>query len=738
MSGFNGSGTFNISGVGLPYTSGTTISSSVANTLNTQLAAGLSNCITKDGQQILTANIPFGGYKITGLGTGSASADSASIYNIQCGTGTFISVTGTDTIVGTATPALTAGYVTGMTYRFFAAGANTGAVTLNISGQGAKAVTKNGTTALVAGDIPSGYLITVTYDGTQFVLNTQTTFGTLTATTLSVSGNATISGKLTSSGGTLSGGNTLLGTYPVATSGFTDNGIAYLKNRVAVSTTLSAAITSTDLSIPLTSVVGFPTGGGTVLIDNEQITYASIAGSSLVVSSISNRGVNGTGVTTHNSGAAVSSATFGSTTLSSAIDNAVTTIPITSGTNFPAAGTVLIDSEQITYTGNTGTTLTGATRGANGTVVAAHLISVAVVGVQTVATSANLKYDDVTGALTVPNLTVTNSLYAPGIFTGYKNRIINGGMDIAQRGTSFALTSSPTGTYTLDRWVCGFSGTMNLTITQDSNVPSNNEFQSSLKVAVAVADTSIGSTDIAYIQQKIEGYNVRDLIGQTLTVSFWVKSTITGTYCVSFANSTPDRSYIATYTVNTTNTWEYKTITLPSGLITAGTWNWTNGIGLQVTFALAAGANYQTTANAWQTGNYIGTSAQVNAVSSTSNVFAITGVQLEKGSVATAYEHRAIGLEVELCQRYFQKTPSNNVALQGLASGAGSATLAEIGLNVLMRATPTVGAVFSGGVFVGSTYVYATPSFIQLQAFATASGDYSCLYNANQNINAEL
>lgn len=735
MSGFNGSGTFNISGVGLPYTSGTTISSSVANTLNTQLAAGLSNCITKDGQQILTANIPFGGYKITGLGTGSNSSDSASIYNIQCGTGTFISVTGTDTIVGTATPALTAGYVTGMTYRFFAAGANTGAVTLNISGQGAKAVTKNGTTALVAGDIPSGYLITVTYDGTQFVLNTQTTFGTLTATTLSVSGNATISGKLVASGGTLSGGNTLLGTYPVATSGFTDNGIAYLKNRVAVSTTLSAAITSTDLSIPLTSVVGFPTGGGTVLIDNEQITYASIAGSSLVVSSISNRGVNGTGVTTHNSGAAVSSATFGSTTLSSAIDNAVTTIPITSGTNFPAAGTVLIDSEQITYTGNTGTTLTGATRGANGTVAAAHLISAAVTGVQTVATSANLKYDDVTGALTVPNLTVTNSLYAPGVFTGYKNRIINGGMDIAQRGTSFV---SPTATYTLDRWLANYSGAMNITITQDSNVPSNNEFQNSLKVAVTTADTSIGSTDIAYIQQKIEGYNVRDLIGQTLTVSFWVKSTITGTYCVGFANSTSDRSYVTTYTINTANTWEYKTITLPSGLITAGTWNWTNGVGLQVTFALAVGANYQTTANAWQTGNYIGTSAQVNAVSSTSNVFAITGVQLEKGAVATAYEHRAIGMEAELCQRYFQKTPSNNVSLQGYGSASGANTYAEIGLNVLMRATPTVGAVFSSGVNVGSTNVYATPSFIQLRAISNVFGDYACVYNANQNIDAEL
>lgn len=169
MSSFNGSGTFNISGVGLPYTSGTTISSAVANQLNTDLATGLSNCITKDGQQSLTANIPFNNYKATGLANGTATADAATIANLQNATGTLLSVTGTNTIVGTATPAITS-YVAGMTFRFFAAATNTGAVTLNVSGLGAKAITKNGTTALVSGDIPSGTLVVATYDGTQFVL----------------------------------------------------------------------------------------------------------------------------------------------------------------------------------------------------------------------------------------------------------------------------------------------------------------------------------------------------------------------------------------------------------------------------------------------------------------------------------------------------------------------------------------------------------------------------------------
>lgn len=700
MSGFNGSGTFNISGVGLPYVSGTVISSSVANTLNTQLAAGLSNCITKDGQQVLTANIPFNNYKITGLGVGTAGTDSASVYNIQCSTGTFLTVSGADTIVGTASPAITSGYVTGMTYRFIAAGTNTGAVTLNISSQGAKAITKNGTTALAAGDIPSGVLVSVTYDGTQFVLQNQSTFASLTTATLTVTGNATIGGNASitgtlgvtgktyqSGGNTLTGGNTLLGY--LGTSGLTNNGIAFAKNQVAVSTTLSANVTATDLTINLTDGTGFPTGGGTILVDNEQITYASRSGNVLTVSSISNRGVNGTAVTTHVSGAAVSSATFGTTTLSAGIDNSTSTIPVTDASNFPNAGTVLIDGEQISYTGKTGTSLTGATRAVNGTTANAHLSAAAVIGVQFVGTSSNLKYDDVTGAMKVPNLTVTN-LYAPNLITGMKNRIINGGMDFSQRGASFAAIAA--GAYSLDRWRIGYNGSMVTTVTQDTVLPNtgplpNNEFQNCLKVAVTTADTSITGSDSYVIEQSIEGYNIRDLINKTFTVSFWVRSTVTGTYCVSVRNSGYDKSIISTYTINAADTWEYKTITLYGGLITTGTWNWTNGIGLTLGFALACGPTYQAAANTWQSGNYIATSAQVNAMSSTSNVFALTGVQLEKGEVATSYEHRLIGTELALCQRYYEI-----FSIYGGSYAAGVSTyVAGNGFyRVTKRSTPTI------------------------------------------------
>lgn len=407
MSSFNGSGTFQISGVGLPYTSSTIISSSVANQLNTDFATGLSTCITKDGQTTITANIPLSGFKITSLGTGTASNDAAAVYNVQASSGTLLTVSGTDTIVGSATPALTSSYtyVAGMTFRFFAAGTNTGTVTLNVDGRGAKAITKNGTNVLVAGDIPSGILVTVTYDGTQFVLSNQSTFAVLSTGTLTVSGTFSVTGKSISSGGsTLGGGNTLLGS--IASSGFVNNGLLYFKNSAGISTTLNGTITSSSTTIALTDSSAMPSTG-TILIDNEQITYGTNSANTL---STLTRGANGTTAAAHTTGALVSSTYFASTTLSASIDNlsATTTIPVISAANFPNTGTVLIDSEQISYTGKTSVTLTGATRAVNGTTIAAHTSGVTVSGVQLVTNSLNFMFDDVTQSMKLPNATITN------------------------------------------------------------------------------------------------------------------------------------------------------------------------------------------------------------------------------------------------------------------------------------------------------------------------------------------
>jgi hypothetical protein len=187
---FNGSGTFVINSTGQPVVTGTVISSTAFNALTADLATGLSTTMTKDGQTTATANIPMGTFKFTGLGAGSAATDSATISQVQSSFGSFMTVTGTDTITATVSPSLTA-YAAGQMFAFVAANTNTGAVTINISSLGAKSITKTGNTALSAGDLTANYLFVVVYDGTQFqVVGVSAT----TFTNLTISGVLTLSG----------------------------------------------------------------------------------------------------------------------------------------------------------------------------------------------------------------------------------------------------------------------------------------------------------------------------------------------------------------------------------------------------------------------------------------------------------------------------------------------------------------------------------------------------------------
>lgn len=167
---YNGSGTFNINSAGQPVVSGTVITSTAFNALTSDLATGLSTALTKDGQTTPTANITLGGYKITNLAAGTAAADAIRFSQLQgASTSTYITAAGTNTITGTVTPTLTA-YATGQQFSFVVAATNTTAVTLNVDGVGAKAVTKTGSVALVAGDMVTGKVVIVEYDGTQFQL----------------------------------------------------------------------------------------------------------------------------------------------------------------------------------------------------------------------------------------------------------------------------------------------------------------------------------------------------------------------------------------------------------------------------------------------------------------------------------------------------------------------------------------------------------------------------------------
>jgi hypothetical protein len=279
-----------------------------------------------------------------------------------------------------------------------------------------------------------------------------------------------------------------------------------------------------------------------------------------------------------------------------------------------------------------------------------------------------------------------------------RNKIINGKMEIAQRGVSF--TSPADGVYTLDRWLYQRVTTSgNVNITQDADVPSS-EFQSSLRVTVTASST-IAAGNYAWLSQKVEGYNARDLIGKTFTIGFWVRSSVTGTYSVSIRNSAVDRTYIGTYTVNVANTWEFKTITVVGGLITAGTWNWTNGIGFDLLFTLCVGSTFANTAGTWQVGNFHGVAAHANVFATNGNIFAITGVQLEVGTAATPFEHRPHGVELAFCQRYFAKTfapgvaPAQNVgntthALGGLGIVSGGYVAALWHFPVAMRSTASI------------------------------------------------
>ncbi len=307
--------------------------------------------------------------------------------------------------------------------------------------------------------------------------------------------------------------------------------------------------------------------------------------------------------------------------------------------------------------------------------------------------------DTMTGNLNVPSIN-------GGQLAGFRNKIINGKMEIAQRGTSFAAIASSS--YSLDRWVFGNTSSAVLTASQQTDVPIGNEFQSSLRFAVTTADSSIAAGDVCWVSQRIEGYNARDLIGRTFTLSFWVRSSKTGVHCVALKNSSANRTYLAEYTVNVADTWEQKSIAITGGLITAGTWDWTNGVGLRVDFALACGTTFQAPPGSWQTGDFYTTSSQVNCLDTIGNVFAITGVQLEVGSVATPFEHRPYGMELALCQRYYRVlcTPGVN-AQYVIGSGMMLSTTAPkyvIRLDQPMRTTPSFSissaghfTVFAGG-----------------------------------------
>jgi len=236
-------------------------------------------------------------------------------------------------------------------------------------------------------------------------------------------------------------------------------------------------------------------------------------------------------------------------------------------------------------------------------------------------------------------------------FTGFKNKIINGAMVINQRATT--LTDSG---YITDRWAYNAGAASKASIAQSSTAPAGTGFTNSLLVTSSTA-LSVGASDVHLLEHRFEGYNVCDLGfgaagAATVTLSFWIRSSLTGTFSGALGNAGPDRSYPFSYTIDAADTWEKKTITIPGD--TTGTWAKTNTTAFRLCFALAVGSNYVGTANAWTgSSNIFGVTGAKNLLATNAATWYITGVQLERGSTASSFEYRSYGTELALCQRYF-------------------------------------------------------------------------------------
>jgi hypothetical protein len=272
---------------------------------------------------------------------------------------------------------------------------------------------------------------------------------------------------------------------------------------------------------------------------------------------------------------------------------------------------------------------------------------------------------------------------------GLKNRIINGDMRIDQRNAGASITPTD-GQYTLDRWVAYRTQASKFTVQQNAgSVTPPAGFTNYLGVTSS-SSYSVLSTDVFLVTQVIEGYNVADLAygtasAKTVTLSFWVRSSLTGTFGGALNNINVNKSYTYSYSIPAANTWTYITVTIPGD--TASALATTNAGGLTTYFNLGAGSNWQTTAGTWTAGNYSTPSGTVNIVGTNGATFYFTGVQLEQNTSATPFERRLFNQELATCFRYFETMGGGNI--HG-ASYNGATTIGEVQYKARKRTTPTV------------------------------------------------
>lgn len=388
-----------------------------------------------------------------------------------------------------------------------------------------------------------------------------------------------------------------------------------------------------------------------------------------------------------------------------AIDGVIQTAP----SNYSVSGTTLTFTSAPSSSANVTVrhlgfrTTATVTALSAGSVTATEIVDGAVTNAKLAGSITTDKLVSVNGSLLIAN-TVANSAIQTGTIENYlrsqtldfgmRNRIINGAMRIDQRNAGAAVTPA-NANYTLDRFQAVLSQSAKYSVQQDSSANTVAGFTSSLKVT-SLSAYSVGASELFTIQQPIEGFNTADLNwgtanAKTVTLSFYVRSSLIGTFGGSFTNSAGNRNFPFSYTISVADTWEQKFITVAGD--TSGTWiGATNGVGILIRFGLGVGSTVSGPAGAWSSSTYYSATGATSVVGTNGATWYITGVQLEEGSVPTPFEYRQRGTELMLCQRYYYQISYDASAQTSLIGFSRGSTVCYFNLTnpVIMRTTPSV------------------------------------------------
>jgi len=316
-----------------------------------------------------------------------------------------------------------------------------------------------------------------------------------------------------------------------------------------------------------------------------------------------------------------------------------------------------------------------------------------------------------------------------------RNRIINGAMVIDQRNAGASVTNTTSNLYVTDRWNIYGQQASKFTAQQNAgSVTPPTGYKYYLGITSSSAYTVL-SGDNFKVLQPIEGYNVADLGwgaagASPVTLSFWVRSSLTGTFGGSFTNSSYDRSYPFTYTISSANTWTQISVSIVGD--TTGTWLTTNGIGVNVIFSMGMGTTQSGTAGAWAAGNYQSATGAVSVVGTSGATWYVTGVQLEAGTTASPFEYRQYGTELALCQRYYEYDVWSAVGAN--TNGSNVAWVAPY--KVTKRASPTItvsGTVTFQGVQAGIAQGGASGSTTTIGGSASRAASQYQAYNVTSD-----